>query len=177
MKHFLFLISALILSVAPVKADEAMQATAHKSIEIMNPYSFATSKAQKNGAAFMKITNHSDAADKLISVSLPETIADHAEIHFMGMEEGSDVMRMREIEHIEITPNGTAVLKPMSYHIMLMGLKEPLEEGQTFDLTLGFENAGEQSVSVTVIPPGMMKDHEGHGGHDENYISKRRQER
>ncbi|SHN93068.1 hypothetical protein BHECKSOX_2101, partial [Bathymodiolus heckerae thiotrophic gill symbiont] len=36
----------------------------------------------------------------------------------------------------------TLMLKPMSYHIMFMGLKKPLSEVETVDISLKFKNAG-----------------------------------
>ena len=41
------------------------------------------------------------------------------------------------------------------YHLMLMGLKAPLKAGSSFPLKLKFEKAGEVTVEVTVLPPGV----------------------
>jgi copper(I)-binding protein len=61
-----------------------------------------------------------------------------------------DVMRMRQVDAIDV-PAGQAVeLKPGSFHLMLMGLKAPLKAGDRFPLTLKFEKAGEVKVDVAV---------------------------
>ncbi len=41
-----------------------------------------------------------------------------------------------------IPANGTVVLGPSGYHLMLMDLKAPLQKGETFKASLTFEHAG-----------------------------------
>ena len=67
----------------------------------------------------------------------------------MKVENG--VMQMREITGgLPVPANGSVVLKPGSYHVMLIGLKKPLTAGETFPLTLTFAKAGNISVTVPV---------------------------
>jgi periplasmic copper chaperone A len=57
---------------------------------------------------------------------------------------------MRQVAGIDL-PAGTPVtLKPGAFHIMLLGLKQPLHKGETFSLTLEFAKAGKREVDVTV---------------------------
>lgn len=59
-------------------------------------------------------------------------------------------MTMREVKKIDL-PAGKAVeLKPGGYHIMLMELVEPLKVGDTIEITLTFEKAGEKTVTAEV---------------------------
>lgn len=69
-----------------------------------------------------------------------------------GMDEGGmgGEMEMREVESIELPAGEMVALKPGGYHVMLIDLVAPLEAGQTFELTLSFEVAGERTVTVTV---------------------------
>jgi copper(I)-binding protein len=67
-----------------------------------------------------------------------------------GMDEGEGEMTMRPVDGIDIPAEGTVTLEPGGYHVMLIDLAKPLAAGETFDLTLTFENAGEQVVTVTV---------------------------
>lgn len=64
-----------------------------------------------------------------------------------SMAEG---MTMQPVSAIDVPAGETVVLEPGGYHVMLLELVEPLEEGQTFDLTLTFEQAGEITVPVEV---------------------------
>jgi hypothetical protein len=61
-----------------------------------------------------------------------------------------NVMMMREVQRIDIPGGGEIRMEPGGLHIMFIGLKAPLEDGQTFPLTLTFEKAGETTVEVTV---------------------------
>ena len=66
-----------------------------------------------------------------------------------GME-GMGAMTMQEVEAIELSAGDTVNLEPGGYHIMLLDLVEPLEVGDTFDVTLDFETADDLVVTVEV---------------------------
>lgn len=51
---------------------------------------------------------------------------------------------------IGILANGSIAMARGGYHVMLMGLKNPLVEGKTFELTLTFEKAGTLTLTVPV---------------------------
>jgi periplasmic copper chaperone A len=59
-------------------------------------------------------------------------------------------MAMRQVDGIEVPAGSTVTLGPGGLHIMLLDLAQPLPTGSTFDLTLDFEKAGEQTVEVSV---------------------------
>ena len=87
-----------------------------------------------------------------------------AEMHEMAMD--GSVMRMRQVDAIDL-PAGQAVeLKPGGLHIMLMDLKAPLKAGDTVPLTLRFEKAGEHTVQVPVrAAPAAAASGHGHHHH------------
>src|ERR1700748_770333 len=117
-------------------------------LRIDNAWAGATPGKAENGAAYVTIT--SPTADRLISASTPA--AKKAELHTMSMQ--CIVMKMRPISGVD-TPAGQAVsLKPGGEHIMLMGLNQPLREGQSFPLTLDFEKPAPRTVTVTVEKAG-----------------------
>ena len=100
----------------------------------------------------MTITNQGTEVDRLLKVASP--VAKKAETHTIETEGG--VMKMRPVRAIEVSPGEPSVLKPGGLHIMLMGLKAPLKEGQEFPLTLSFEKAGSIEVEVVVQRAGAM---------------------
>lgn len=106
--------------------------------------------AGANGAVYMTLTNDGDAADRLIGVTTD--IAEVVELHESSMEGGS--MSMQQVEGVDVPAGGEALLEPGGLHVMLIGVTEDLVEGDTVDLTLEFENAGEQPVSAEVVPLG-----------------------
>src|SRR5260370_989879 len=74
--------------------------------------------------------------------------ANKAELHSMTRE--GSIMKMRPLAGIDLPAGRPVTLKPGAVHIMLLGLTEPLRAGQSFPLTLHFEKAGTQEVSVAV---------------------------
>ena len=58
------------------------------------------------------------------------------------------------------------MLKPGGLHIMLIGLKQPLVEGQSFKLLLDFEKAGKVPVEVQVTK--TDPEHTEHKEHTEH---------
>jgi len=125
------------------------------SVEIKEAWARATPAGTHTGAAY--VTLQSPTGDRLTGASTP--VAKTAEIHSMTMDNG--VMKMRQVEGIDVPAGQPVTLKPGGYHIMLMGLTQPLKQGQTFPLTLTFAKAGSENVTVTVEKVGSM----GPGNH------------
>jgi hypothetical protein len=70
------------------------------------------------------------------------------ELHNVAMKDG--VMSMYPVEAIEVPANGEAVLKPGSFHVMLIGLTRDLVAGETMSVTLTFEQAGDVTVQAPI---------------------------
>lgn len=118
--------------------------------EIKAPWARATPGHAENGAAYLTIV--SPTTDRLTAASSP--VAKKVELHTMSMEGG--VMRMRPLAAIDIPAGQTVTLSPAGMHIMLLGLTQPLREGQSFPLTLSFEHAGPLQVTVAIEKAGAM---------------------
>lgn len=116
-------------------------------LHIAQPWARATPKGASVAGGYMKITNKGAVPDRLIAGSAG--FAGRFEIHEMTMEQG--VMKMRPLAAgLEIKPGQTVELKPGSFHVMFMGLKEPLEKGQRVKGTLVFEKAGKIDIEYEV---------------------------
>jgi len=86
-------------------------------------------------------------ADRLVGGSA--AAAGRFEVHRMVMEQG--VAKMRPVEFgLEIKPGETVELKPGSFHVMLTGLKQPLQKGEKIKGTLQFEKAGKIDIEYSV---------------------------
>jgi len=117
------------------------------SIHISQPWARATPKGAADGAAYMTVTNKGTAPDRLSCVS--SDAAKQCQIHSMTMEGG--VMRMRPVEGgLEIRPGETVTLKPGGYHVMLVDLNQPLEQGKTVTAKLKFDTAGTVDVAYPI---------------------------
>jgi len=134
------------------------------ALKIDHPWSRATPGGAKVAGGFLAIQNTGTGADRLVSVSAP-TISDRAEIHEMALNNG--VMTMRPLENgVAIPAGGKLELKPGSYHIMFMDLKQPLKQDQRVKGTLTFEKAGTVEVEFKVEAVGARSADQGaHKGH------------
>lgn len=119
-------------------------------VEIKEAWARATPGGAQTAAAY--VTLQSPTGDRLTGASTPAAQA--AELHSMTMDNG--VMKMRQVDGIDLPAGQVVTLKPNGYHIMLMKLSRPLKEGQTFPLTLAFAKAGSENVTVTVQKVGSM---------------------
>lgn len=98
------------------------------------------------GAVYLWITNNGSKADRLLAVSSP--VAAKAELHSTSMRQG--IMQMRPVGVVDLPPGMPIKIEPGGLHIMLQGLKQPLEPGFAFPLTLDFRDAGMLVVQVPV---------------------------
>jgi hypothetical protein len=154
-----FLIAVFFAATSNADASEYKAGT----LEVKNPWARATPKGATVSGAYLTIKNTGASSDRLIGGS--SAIADHLEIHQMAMDRG--VMQMRQLKNgLEIKPGETIEFKPGSYHIMLMGLKGPLEQGKEIAGTLTFEKAGTLQIIYGIAPVGAPShSHNDHTKH------------
>lgn len=118
------------------------------SIHISQPWSRATPKGASTGAAYMTVTNNGKTPDRVSCVSSDASA--ECQIHGMTMDNG--IMQMRPVEGgLEIKPGETVTLKPGSFHMMLLNLKHPLEQGNSLKATLKFDTAGTVDVDYPIV--------------------------
>ena len=108
---------------------------ASAQVDITDAWVRATVQGQKATGAFMNLTAKTDS----LLVGVKTDAAAVAEIHEMKMEK--DVMRMKLVSVLPLPAGKTVSLKQGGYHVMLMGLKEPLPLDSHVQLTLMFEDA------------------------------------
>lgn len=144
------LIAAVLLCAAPIFAAPifATAAFAHQGIHIDTAYARTNGGIGATGAIFLEIANHADTDDRLLGVA--SDVAEKVELHSHNAS-GDGVMRMSAV------PAGVAIAALQGYslkrggdHIMLMGLRQDLKDGDIIHLTLSFEHAGEVKVEVPV---------------------------
>lgn len=153
LKHLLMLTALLPAGFA--NADDYQVA----ELTIASPWSMELPPNAPTVAAYFVIHNNGQNPDRLLSVETP--IAGLAQLHEHVHANG--LMKMQQVQNVEIAAGGDAVFAPMGYHVMLLELKDKsaLTEGQTFPLTLHFEKSGDFTVQVPVLKqppaPGMHK--------------------
>ena len=131
------------------------------TVEIRDAWARATPGRAEVGAAYLTI--EAAVADRLTGLSTP--VADKAELHMMTTEGG--IMRMTPLAAVDLPAGQPVTLKPGALHIMLVGLKQPLQPGQSVPLILRFEKAGTREIAVTVGTVGATapESHAGGGAH------------
>lgn len=117
-------------------------------ITIDDPYARASTKKSSSGAAFMVLKNAGSEDDRLVSAS--SDVAKRVELH-THKEDGNGVMKMMEVEEgFAIPAGGEHALARGGDHVMFMGLNAPLQHGETVEVTLTFEKAGDVVVEIPV---------------------------
>ncbi len=135
--------------------DTMPEGAMHQLGDLMveGPWARATSQGARVGGAFLTVRNTGHHGDRLIAIE--SDVAARVQLHMTLMEDG--VMKMRHVEDgIEVPAGGMAELMPGGFHIMMMGLNAPLEEGASFPVTLTFKRAGSITIDVPVRAAGAM---------------------
>ncbi|MCA1790233.1 MAG: copper chaperone PCu(A)C, partial [Thioalkalivibrio sp.] len=104
-----------------------------------------------NSAGYLMLRNTGSAADALVSVETE--VADTAELHSVSLDGG--IMRMRAVDSIPVPAGGEVVLEPGGYHIMLIGLRSALAEGDSVAMVLRLRSGAEVELVAPVRRAGM----------------------
>jgi copper(I)-binding protein len=152
MKRGLCAIGALLLALF-IAGPAGAQAPVPGTIVVENPWARATPGAAKISAGYMTLINKGPLSDRLLGAASP--LAEKVQFHKETEESG--VSRMRQVQAVEIQPGGKVVFKPGELHMMILGLKRPLREGDSLPLTLQLEKAGNIDVSLTVEKVGATQ--------------------
>jgi copper(I)-binding protein len=139
-------------------------------ITVSDPWARATASKAKNGAVYFSI--ESADADALVGASVDADVARRVELHESkasssdematetttppggaddGMADGGAGMaKMVPVDEIRLPAGEEVELEPGGFHVMLIGLASPLEEGDSFPLTLEFDDHEPMSIDVEV---------------------------
>ena len=114
--------------------------------------------AGHEGAVYLTITD-TGTQDTLTGITTP--VATKADLHETINDHG--VMKMRPVATLTVEPGKPVTLAPGGYHIMLMGLKQALKQGDSFPVTLSFAKAGQVTATATVEKAGATMPSMDHG--------------
>jgi copper(I)-binding protein len=126
-------------------AAAALAQEPSRTILVSHAWIRAMPPSMKMTGAYLTIENATDA--ELVLQSASTAVAQTVQIH--RMEQVGEVMKMKEIGELRIPAGGRAELKPKGYHLMLIDLLRPLQEGETIPLVLNF--AGGASLTVDAL--------------------------
>lgn len=90
--------------------------------------------------------NHGEQDYRIVVVDAP--ISEVVELHERAQMDG--VMRMRQVDGLEIPAGESLVLEPGGLHLMFIGLHEPLTAGDWIPVILEFDDGGTMEIHARV---------------------------
>lgn len=116
-------------------------------VRIVDAWTRATPPGASVGAGYMTIANGTVVPVRLLGAE--SEVAEKVEFHAMSMDGG--VMRMRPLaDGLTVPAGGKVELRPSGMHLMLIGLKRPLVEGETVTVALLFDGGVRLEAKLTV---------------------------
>lgn len=116
-------------------------------LRVVHPFAMPTPPAARVAGVFLDLDNRGSESQALVDARSERS--DVVEIHDMAMDGGT--MRMFRIDELRVDAGEVIKMRPGGgYHLMLIGLKQPLVEGEKFPLWLTFDDGQEVEVEVWV---------------------------
>ncbi len=116
------------------------------SVVVEDAYVRSMPPTQTVTGAFLVFKNSTDS-DRAV-VSAESDVSDKVELHTHLHEDG--VMKMRQVDQIDVPAGGETVLEPGGFHVMLIGLKQPLKLGQMVDIKFYIDDGSSTQVQAEV---------------------------
>ena len=153
MKLFNQVFAATALSLAAILSN-GHSAHAHEiktgNLVIHHPWIRQPIGTTSMAAGYTTIDNTGNEDDTLLKVTIEKVST--VQIHEMKMQ--GDVMKMGELPNGILIPAHQSVsLKPKMDHLMLLGIKSGLMEGEQLQGTFNFAKAGIVKVDFEVVKP------------------------
>lgn len=112
---------------------------------------------------FLTVAN-AGKEDRLVAVAAP--VAGQSVLHRVVLENGQAIM-LPQTEGIPVAGGRTLDFASAGFHLMFIGLKQPLDDGTTMPVELTFEKAGKVTVAFDIrktpppaagsVPPAQAK--------------------
>lgn len=138
---------------SPGLGQTAETAPPRSPVEIADAFVRATGPRKHNAMVYMTLTNRTGEDDKLTGAASPT--AERVELHIIASNRG--LRRMHEIEEIPLPSHTPVALTPGNYHLMLIGLKAPLEAGTEVPMELHFAKAPPMAITIKVVEFGARR--------------------
>jgi periplasmic copper chaperone A len=164
------LATALFLAIPVLAIPVLAHELTAGDLQIIHPYIAQPAASAKAAGGYMAIVNNGTEADRLLG--LEADFALKSEVHESKVDENG-VGTMAHVDFIDIPPGGTVSLDHGGYHIMFMGLKGVLTEGEMHKATLIFERTGRVEIEFMIDPPlGQGGDEGDHSKMDHSAMGK-----
>ena len=115
-------------------------------VEVSDIYVAEPMKGRAMTAGYMRLDNTGEAT-RIVGASAD--VAERVELH-THLDEGG-VMKMRQVEGVDVPAGGTVVFEPGALHLMMFGVEVP--EGTTeTNITLRYENGETVTLTAPIRP-------------------------
>ena len=151
-------LTAILSAVAGSAALFAASAGTPPGLTVTGAWARATPPGTTVAAVYLLIDNTAGEADRLLAISTDR--AGSAEVHTIVHD--GDLAMMRRVEPLHVGAGERILFEPGGIHVMLMGLKSPLAEGQSLTLVMNFERAGVRRVEARVMAATSAPQAAGH---------------
>jgi copper(I)-binding protein len=132
---------AMALTLAAARAADS-------GLVVLQSRATASLPGAGNSAVYLTLHNVGSQADRLLAASSPQ--AAKVEMHATMMMSGGTA-RMHSLSAIDVPLGGTVSMAPGGTHLMVTGVKQPLQAGSKLSLTLKFEKAGAMTIAVPIV--------------------------
>ena len=134
--------AGLLLPAAPAHAHEYYA----KGFKVIHPWTLASEPGASSAAVYLKFDDVS-AGDRLLGAHSPFA----SSIELRGaLATGSVAEHSAVLQALAVTVDATPQLAPRGVHLLMLGLKAPLQQGRSYPLTLVFENSGEVDTMLSI---------------------------
>lgn len=126
-------------------------------IRAEQPWVRAVPEGARMSAGYVAIQNTGTKEDSIVAVSSDSFSS--VELHESRTVDGRSTMR--KIDRLDLPGGRSVTLEPGGYHLMLFGAEAGIAEGDTVEITITFEKAGDVTIPFTARNAGPG----GHNGH------------
>lgn len=145
--HFIVLIVVALISACSPGGSDA-------EIAVDSPWVRETPPGRTVAAGYLELRNNGATERALVRAESPD--ASRVEIHTMTHEDG--MMRMRQIDRLEVPAGSTVSLEPGGLHLMLFDI-ETAQAGNHVPVTLTFDDGWEIEARFPVRRPEVGHQH------------------
>jgi len=134
----------LILIIVPF---EHVFSKKNNHLVIHGSYTFETYDGQENIAVYMSLFNTSDKDIQIDSFS--SDLSSRIEMHDIKFT--NDIAKMVMIKEVVVKGKSELYLQPGGKHLMFFGIKEKLNDGDSFDIQVNLKNGTTHNVKTMVL--------------------------
>lgn len=127
-------------------------------VEVREPLVRLLPPGVPNTAAYMELVN--TASEEVRLIGAESDLVERIEIHDHQMQNG--MMKMVQQNEVVIPANSAVTFRPGGLHLMMFGLKKPIEADQKVTIRLMFADDSDMEINAVVAEPAGSNHHKHH---------------